>query len=65
MKEQIYFMKERRIIRQKSGGLNHSNEPIFQVNILMQGRIKDSRKNCSCVCIKDVGFTLLILSHLS
>ena len=31
--EQIYFMKERRTIRQKSGCLNHLNEQIFQVNI--------------------------------
>ena len=29
-------MKERRILRQKSGCLNHSNEQNFQVNIQMQ-----------------------------
>ena len=31
MKEQIFFTKEWRNIRQKSGCLNHSNELIFQV----------------------------------
>ena len=45
--EQIYFMKERRIIRQKSGCLNHSYEQIFQVNIQMQGWIMDSWKGGS------------------
>ena len=41
-KSRFIFTKERRNIRQKSGCLNHSNERIFQVNILMQGRIKAS-----------------------
>ena len=35
-------MKELRTIRQKSGCLNHLKEPIFQVNIQMQGWINDS-----------------------
>ena len=48
-KEQIFFTKERRIIRQKSGCLNDSNERIFQVNVLMQGRIKYSWKGGSCL----------------
>ena len=43
-KSRFIFTKERRIIRQKSGCLSHSNERIFQVNIQMQGRIKDSWK---------------------
>ena len=43
-KSRFIFTKERRNIRQKSGCLNHSNERIFQVNILMQGRIKASWK---------------------
>ena len=47
-KSRFMFTKERRTIRQKSGGLNHSNERIFQVNIRMQGRIKDSWKWGSC-----------------
>ena len=43
-KSRFIFTKEWRIIRQMSDCLNHSNEGIFQVNILMQGRIKDSWK---------------------
>ena len=46
-KSRFIFTKERRNIRQKSGCLNHSNERIFQVNILMQGRIKASWKGGS------------------
>ena len=56
-KGRFIFMKERRIIRQKSGCLNQLNERIFQVNILVQGRIKDSWKGVF-ICIKDVGFAL-------
>ena len=41
-KSRFIFTKEWRTIRQKSGCLNHSNERIFHVIILMQGRIKDS-----------------------
>ena len=41
-KSKFILTKERRTIRQNSGCLNHSNERIFQVNIKMQGRIKDS-----------------------
>ena len=41
-KSRFIFLKERRTIWQKSGCLNHSNERIFQVIILMQWRIKDS-----------------------
>ena len=40
-KSRFIFTKERRIIRQKSGCLSHSNERIFQVHIQMQWRIKD------------------------
>ena len=47
--EQIYFSKEGRTIRQKSGYLNHSNWRIFQVNSQMQGKIKDSWKGGSYV----------------
>ena len=32
-KSRLIFTKERKIIRQKSGCLNHLNERIFQVNI--------------------------------
>ena len=46
-KSRFILTKERRIIRQKSGCLSHSNERIFQVNIQMQGRIKDSWKGVS------------------
>ena len=63
-KSRFIFTKELRTIRQKSGCLNHSNERIFQVKILKQGRIKDSWKG-GFICIKDVGFALWILSHLS
>ena len=48
-KSRFIFTKERRIIRQKSGCVNHSNERIFQVNMLMQGWIKDYWKGGSCV----------------
>ena len=48
-KADLFFMKEQRNIRQKSGCLNHSNEQIFQVIILMQGPIKDSWKGGSYV----------------
>ena len=48
-KSRFIFTKERRTIRQKSGCLNHSYERIFQVNILMQGRIKDYWKGSSYV----------------
>ena len=50
-KSRLFFTKERRTIRQKSGYLNHSIERIFQVIILMQGRIKDSLKG-GFICIK-------------
>ena len=43
-KSRFIFTKERRIIRQKSGCLSHSNERIFQVNIQIQWRIKDPGK---------------------
>ena len=46
-KSRFIFTKELRIIRQKSSCLSHSNERIFQVNIQMQGRIKDSWKGVS------------------
>ena len=42
MFERIHNTKERKTTRQKSGCLNTSNERIFQVNIQMQGQIKDS-----------------------
>ena len=61
-KSRFIFTKEQRIIRQKSGCLNHSNEQIFQVNIQMQGRFKDSWKGVSC--IKNVAFALWILSFI-
>ena len=48
-KSRFIFTKERRTIRQKSGCLNHSNEQIFQVSILMPGLIKDSWKGGSYV----------------
>ena len=48
-KSRFLFTKEWRTIRQKSGCLNHSNEQIFQVNIQMLGRIKDSWKGGSYV----------------
>ena len=41
-KSRFIFTKEQRIIRQKSGCLNHLNELIFQVNFQMQGWINDS-----------------------
>ena len=65
-KSRLFFTKERTTIRQKSVCLDHSNERIFQVHviILMQGRIKDSWKG-GFICIKDVGFALWMLSHLS
>ena len=43
-KEQINFYERAAFIRRKSGCLNHSNERLFQVNIQMQGQIKDSWK---------------------
>ena len=43
-KEQIFFTKERRIVRQKSGCLKHSNGRIFQVYPQTHGRIKVSWK---------------------
>ena len=46
-KSRYIFTKERRIIRQKSGCLSHSYKRIIQVNIQMQGRIKDSWKGVS------------------
>ena len=61
-KSRFLFTKERRTLRQKSGCLNHSNERIVQVNILIQGWIKDAWKG-GFICIKDVGFALWILSH--
>ena len=45
--EQIYFYERAENHKAMSGCLNHSNEGIFQVNILMQGRIKDSWKGGS------------------
>ena len=62
-KEQIFFTKERRTIRQKSGRLNHSNKRIVQVNIQMQGWINDCWKGAHTY--KGMGFALLIVSHLS
>ena len=41
MKEQIYFTKEQRTIRQESRCLNHSNQRNFKFNIQSEGRIKD------------------------
>ena len=40
--ERIRNTKERRIIPQKSGGLNNLNKQMFQVIIQMQGWINDS-----------------------
>ena len=58
-KGRFNFMKERRIVRQKSGWSNHSNKQIFQVNIQMQGWINDSW-NGGFISIKVWGFALLI-----
>ena len=60
------FTKERRTIRQKSDFLNHSNERFFS------GTCKHPYAGAGqgfpergFICIKDVGFALRILSHLS
>ena len=45
--EQIYFYERAENHKAMSGCLNHSKERIFQVNILVQGRIKDSWKGGS------------------
>ena len=45
MKEQIYFYERAENHKAKK----HSNKRIFQVNIQVQGRIKDSWKGGSCV----------------
>ena len=58
-KSRFIFTKERRTIRQKSGSLNHSNERIFLVN-MDQGFLERG-----FIYIKNVGFALWILSHLS
>ena len=63
-KNKLIFTKERKIIRQKSGCLNHSNERIFQVNIQMQGRIEDSWKGVSYIYIKML-VLLCEMYHLS
>ena len=64
-KSRFIFKNERRTIWQKSGCLNHSIERIFQVNILMQGRVKDSWKEGSFSCwFLFVGFISFILNIL-
>ena len=52
------------MIRQKSGCLNYSNERIFQVNIQMQGWIKDAWKR-GVHMYRGVGVRFATLSHLS
>ena len=63
-KSRFIFTKERRMIRQKSGCLNYSNERIFQVNIQMQGWIKDAWKR-GVHMYRGVGVRFATLSHLS
>ena len=65
-KSRFIFTKEGRTIRQKSGCLNHSNERILQVNIPMQGRIKDSWKGGSYVykmLVSVCGFYLIYFKY--
>ena len=65
-KSRFIFTKEWRTIRLKIGCLNNSNERIFQVNILMQMRIKDSWKGGSYVykmLVSLCGFYLIYLKY--
>ena len=61
-KEQIEFYERVENHKAKERMFKSFNERIFQVNTQMQGKIKHLSKGF--ICIKVLGFALLILSHL-
>ena len=58
-KSRFIFKKERRIIRQKSGCLNHSNERIFAVKH-PDARVEQGFLEMGFMCTEVWGFALLI-----
>ena len=51
-KEQVCVYERAENHKVKSGCLNHSNERIFQVNIQMQGRIREGFLERGFICLK-------------